>query len=305
MKKKKSFENGKYKNNKIYIIIFVIILPLIAGCYPIYNLIKDLTISNSDLEIDLIESKYYGSLSGEQEVRLGVLNKTNDAKPITKALLKVTEIEEVSSINMNIVRIAEGDTVFLKVYNSGWETLNNISFMVTPDSDFYNVLLNPHKFRKQLSIMNPGQLYDLFTITKDELKNDTLLLDFQYNYNIDYMLENNTSPISCSEITYAYNEAFDTIIIPGKGGGTETYPLSCCIETQNGIHDYELPIAYTCNAHHYEEIKLILTANKSCKITYSIEFYSNEKCLFKSPAAEIEIKIDSHNGPPDIFQNNQ
>lgn len=299
MKKKKTNNSEAYKNNRLYIIIFAITIPVLALIYPIYSFFKDIIITNSDLEISIVESRYYGMLSGEQEIRLGVFNKSNDAKPITKAVLKVTEIEELSSINMNIVRIEEDENILLKVYNSGWDTINNITFMVTPDSDFYNKLLYPEIFSKHFSIMNPGQLYDLFTLTKDDLKDDTILSDF-YNYNFDYVLSNSDLPIPCSKITYSYNEYFDTIIIPGKGGGTETYPLACLIDTNKGINDYVITMAYTCNAHQYEEIKMLLTANRSCKVTYCIEFYSNDKCLFRSEAEEINIEIDSHNGPPDL-----
>ena len=306
MKKLKTKNNEDYKNRRIYIIVFAVILPIVAGVAAILTIINgvnNMILSNSDLKVDLVESKYYGALSGEQEIRYGINNQSNDAKPITKAVLKVTNIEIDSTINMNIVRISDGENVLLKVYNSGWNKRDDVSFKVIQNSDFYCNLKEPNKNSINYESMNPGQLYDLFTISKLDLSDSSILSDPLYSYPIEYTTNNNLSPVACSGTTYAYNEAFDTIIIPGKGGSTDTYPLSCCIETEKGNYDYELPIAYTCNAHDYEEIKLILTSDKTCSLSYIIEFYSNEKCLYKSESECIEITIDSHNGPPDLSEN--
>jgi len=92
---------------------------------------------------------------------------------------------------------------------------------------------------------------------------------------------------------YEYDEYSDKIKLNGVGGPTETYLADCCIDTGNGACEYEIPFEFTCEAHFYEEIRFIFTANRSCHVKYSLELYSNKKCLFKTQEKGTHIKVSS------------
>ncbi len=288
MKKRKQMNkqsNGEFKNSKInltYKLIFLVSIPLILCIITVSNFIKQ----NSDLKIELIDSGINNQY-GEEVLRLGINNHSEDAKKITKAILNISDIrEDNDSYNFNILCENNDNGITISVYNDGWSDLSNVSFSVPTISDFYSNLWEPEKYNKIYNVIKPGKSYALGTLTANDLKDKTRETKIEILCKVG-----GTNSIIYGH--YTYDKNLDEVKLPGSGGPTETYLVDCCIDTRNGAYKYEIPVEYTCDAHFYEEIRFIFSANRSCHVKYSLELYSNNKRLFKTQEKGTHIKVNS------------
>lgn len=288
MKKRKQKEkqsNQEFKNSKInlmYKLIFLVFIPLILCFITVSNFFKQ----NSDLKIELIESGINNQYA-EEVLRLGINNHSEDAKKITKAILNISDIrEDNDSYNFNILCENDDNGITISVYNDGWSDIFDVSFSVPIISDFYSNLWHPEKYNKTFKVIKPGKRYVLGSLTANDLKDKTRETKIEFSCKTGQANSNIYGH-------YTYDKHLDKVRLPGVGGPTETYLVDCFIDTRNGAYKYEIPVEYTCDAHFYEEIRFIFSANRSCHVKYSLELYSNNKCLFKTQEKGTYIRVNS------------
>lgn len=213
--------------------------------------------------------------------------------------MKVLDIRNDNSPNINVLVTQSDDDIIAKAYNGGWTDLNHISFSVLPGSEFYDILKVPENFNKDFDVFEYGQLYELGVLKIDDVKVEEtgILPEFKFTYK----MENESESFDCmnSSPLYMYNKESGKFSLAPMGGPPEYYPIGYYINVENGIFDYEIPLFYSCEAHSYEEIGFWFSANKSCHVRYSLELYSNDKLLFKTKEKGINIRINSYYGPPE------
>ena len=278
------------KNKPVFILTSGLII-LIGATVSITQIITFFK-NNSDIKINYIDSKT--SLSNDMEIiRFGVHNYSEDAKEITKANVYVLDYRDDNTNDFISYCATNQEGVSINIYNSGWSDLSNVSFSIPLDSDFCKNLKDSTKYNCAFSTLKHGQVYELGTLTINDLINKTEVFPIEIDCTISK--DNSIYKSSCQ---YQYNSYLDKLIDPGKGGGTEKYDINYCIDTSKGIYVHELPVTYTCPKNEYEEIYFSLSANRSCHFRYSIEFYAQDKMIYKTEEKGVNIKINSRFGSP-------
>lgn len=275
--------------NPVFIVIHWL-FTLIALIVTITNATLGISKYNKDLSGIIVNciSSTVSSSNDMEIIRFGVHNYSEDAKEITKAKIHILNYRDD---NTNIFvseckAVQEGVSII--IYNSGWCDLSDVKFSVSKDSDFYNNLKDKTKFNQTFSTLKHGEEYELGILTTDDLLNITKESPIIINCNV--LQDNNKYETSCS---YEYNQYLDKLTISGKGGGTEKYDIEYCVDTSLGVNSYEIPVEYSCPPNGYEEINFSLSANRSCHIRYSIEFYAQDNMIFKTDEKTTNFKINS------------
>lgn len=275
--------------NPVFIIIhwlftfIALIITITNTTLEIYSYNKNL----SDIKINCISSTV--SSSNEIEIiRFGVHNYSEDAKEITKAKIHILNYRDDNTNTFFSCCKEFQDGVSIIISNSGWCDLSDVHVSISQNSDFYNNLKDKTKFIQTFSALKHGEEYELGILTTDDLldktKNAPIIIDCRVPK------DNKIYKTSCS---YEYNQYLDKISILGKGGVTEKYDIEYCIDTSLGVGSYEIPIEYNCPPNGYEEINFSLSANRSCHIRYSIEFYAQDNMIFKTNEKATNFIIDS------------
>lgn len=257
----------KVKNHMVYIIVFLILIPFINVSVSVYSCIK----SVSSLELSLLEGPVQ-RLNSSDFYRIGADNRSDDYKYLTKGVVTVTQIRNDDEPHIGLyTKNNDNKGMTLKIYNAGWCDLNDVTIEVDPEMESTQNLLHPEKFSLTLDTMRYGQYYELGELTAADIKDKENLNKIEFLCKVDGGTECYT--VWCN---YIYNSSSDSISTSGKGDYTDIFDFSYCIERDKGIGKYEFPIEYSCPAHKYEEIKLSITADKSCYVSYYIELYSKD-----------------------------
>lgn len=281
---------NKAKDHPVIIILSALftIITITASITAILTYAKN----NSSLSIDYISSESNIDKNAEN-IRFGIHNYSEDAKEITSLKICIVDYRDDKTNNFILYCQDVEQGIALKIYNSGWCDLFNVSFSIAQDSAFYHNLKNKKQFDSTVSVLKHGEIYDLGELSVDDLYDKT------NNSPVEIVCkESNDNKIYKASCVYQYNSYSDKLVNPGKGGPTEIYNLCYCIDSKLGVHTYEYPVTYTCPANGYEELKLSLSADRSCHLRYSIEFYANGKMIKKTEEKGTHIQIDSRFGPP-------
>lgn len=243
--------------------------------------------SVSDLKLTLINSVYRYTYSNDY-LRIGANNNSDDDKPLTKAIIHVTGIRNDDTPNIQAISSPNQKRLKINICNKGWSDLKNVTIEADPEQESYQNLKNPEKFKLTLSTMEHGRLYIVREVTiadfKDPQKAYSVALRCHIKGEKDYY------QTACG---FGYNPTTGDFSILGKGGNTEIYDLEYCIKCENGTGDFDYSLSYTCPAHKYEEIHFSITADRSCYVSYYIEFYAMDKMLLKTKESGAHFTIDS------------
>lgn len=299
--KKRAGKKGKsifkeIEKKPAYILLITFLIPLFYAGKDLYEFCKD----NFHLQVKLIET---GNSLDREYLRLGIRNPSEDAKELTKIVLRVLDYQDDDSVQLSTFSTSSMGNIEIFVYNRGWTDLKNVYFSILPDYDWYLDLKNPERHSMFFDIMRHGEIYQIATLTvndfTDAFKDKPQGSQIEYNGRIGTAME---YPLVDDRILY--DKESNRLRFRGRGDGAKTFPINCCINSEdcslNRKFDYEIPIAYCCDPGDYEEIHFTFSANRSCHVKYSLEVYANKKCLLKTPPKETDLEIDSHDGPPKL-----
>ncbi|MBQ3417724.1 MAG: hypothetical protein IJH32_07805 [Ruminococcus sp.] len=246
--------------------------------------------SVSDLSLMLISKDNRYGISKET-LRIGANNFSDDDKFLTKGVIHITQLRYDNTPNINSSAVLTENGVNITICNLGWNDLKNVTIEADPDEPSYQNLKNPEDFSMKLDTMQYGQPYILKELTAEDLKDPT---------------ETSVIPLLCkaeedgSEYHIKCGFYYDSKTgkfskTGGKGGDIPTTDIEYCVQCENGTGEFEFPVKYLCPAHKYEEINFSVTADRSCDISYYIEFYAMDKFILRTEESGTHFTIYSYN----------